>query len=97
MSQKTDPVSESSLQKGQDEGKCSKNVVSTVVHETAEETELLTGSLHFHQIIQSGGNTQILKLKQNNGNLSKLATRSKGFTNKTGNYGALTDRHCRKS
>lgn len=53
MSQKADPVPESSLQKGQDEGKHSENVVPTVVHETAEESELFTGGLHVHQIIQS--------------------------------------------
>lgn len=60
VSQKVDPVRESSLQKRQDEGEHSKNVVPAVVHETAEETQLFTGGLHFHQIIQSEGKTQNL-------------------------------------
>lgn len=60
MNQKADPVPESSLQKRQDEGKHSENVVPTIVHETAEEAELFTGGLHFHQILQSEGTKQIL-------------------------------------
>lgn len=55
MSQKADPVPESSLQKGQNKRKHSENVVPTVVHETAEETELFTCGLHFHQILHSEG------------------------------------------
>lgn len=74
MSQKADSVPESSLQKRQNEGKHSKNVVPAVVHKTAEETELFTGGLQFHQIIQPEGKTQILYLEFNNNNtLSKLA------------------------